>query len=126
MGIWVQISEHIDVALVNNLVNPGTFDREEAGVLFILFWSCQIDRSMGSIYIATEDDFVTTLFGLVDIFEESIIKAQFEIEALGTTAAVREVCIYEDEFVWNTLERVGREVKGDETTFLIEFRSPDT
>jgi len=70
----MKMSENIYITVAHDFIEPGSFDRQETGVLFVLFSSGQIDIRMGGIYIPAEYDFQAFLLQPIYIRQKLIIK----------------------------------------------------
>lgn len=89
-------AEGVEVAFGDDLVDPLSFDFEEAGNLFVFLRSGEVDGCVGCVYVAAKDDgfFFAELF---DELEEGFVKVEFVLESFFTGFAIGEVDIEEME-----------------------------
>ena len=57
--IRVEMTEGIDVSLLDDLVDPGAFDGQEAGGVLVLLGAGEVDLAMSSIHIPAKDDLLS-------------------------------------------------------------------
>ena len=108
---WILIAPDIDIACSNDLIDPGPLFGQEAGVIFVRFRTSKVNGLMGSIHIATEDDWLV-LAELLSECEEGVIEAELIVDPVRALAAIGEVAVNKPKV---------RELGRYETALVIKF-----
>src|SRR5690606_12698141 len=81
-----------------DFIKPGALFREEARVLLVSLWACKIDLLVRGIDVAHNNDLKALSAPPRAVLKERIIEAKLVIKPFWTTAAVREIHVYNKRF----------------------------
>lgn len=91
-------AEGIDVAGLDELIDPIALHAHKAARIGIFLWSGKIDFLMGRVDIARDDDGLLFPEGFCER-KETLVEFQFEFQTLRSHAAIWEIDIKEIELV---------------------------
>ena len=83
----------INPVVIGQFIKPTAFDREKTGNVLVLAGVGEINISMGSVDIATKDDFFALFSEAIDIGEEIVVKVEFVLETTGVAFAIGKIDI---------------------------------
>ena len=96
--IWMEMAEGVHIACTYDLIYPGAFFGEKAGIFFIFFRPREVDLLVGGVHVAAKDDRLL-LAQLLGEREKSIVEAELVVQPYGTLAGIGEVDVDEPEVV---------------------------
>jgi len=92
----MKMTEGVDITLfVDDVVEPGSFDVHEAGIVAVFPGAGQVDFIVGGIDVAAKH----CGFGQrLDHFFKAVVEVQFVFDAMSAHAAVGKIAVEEKEF----------------------------
>ena len=78
----VKHPQGVDISPIDKFVYPGALFGKETGGLLILLWPGQVDRPVGGIDIAADNDIFAFLPGLFGMVKEGVVEVHLIFQPL--------------------------------------------